>query len=551
MRFIDAITIPRSGRDPDDFCRSWDIIEAVQKLSNRPHTFVEYLSCPNGRARNAPPGKLYLDRDVYIGVDPPTPALIAKHAQEVLDHLMVLKTTLETDQNNLWFVVATRHGWCPAHGEHKLSFRPFIQGMTIRYTDIPSVIRFLHQQDFWDMSVYKPSEQLLAAINGNKGRIGGVLDERMLTPEAGHDNPLLYVVQHVEPNWKLLDLPEDFHAQPHAEPPPISGSRNGCSQYVDPIFVHDLVACLSVATSDDRERWIRVAMVLKNLGGDIFFDAWVAFSRRSIKFKGECDCRKTWDSLLSNSSIRGGSAFLLLCGVSVALNLGVVAFSTFLMIQLNLMTDEEVTWFAIKFGALMGLNFLAFLLAIKLLFATLMIIAIQLYAWEGVVVSGCIGGVVVVTLMLILHLDTAQGTTSAVRRIKAGVIDSAYQAAAAASEAAGERRRSEAVEAELRQAILELRFENQALRAQLAVVRDEKQQLQEAILVLNNQRRWPEGVGEVDPNIATSELVLLVQGGLVSAALRTIANAPREAAAAKAAHTILAFAGVLNGGRTQ
>lgn len=314
MRFINAITVPRSGRDADAFCLTWDNDVAVAKLSaSRPHTFAEYLRCPGGHHHNAAPGKLYLDRDVYVGADPPTPELIEQHTLAVRSRVMALTAALGTETNDLWSVVATRHGWCPAHGQHKLSYRPFVQGMTIRYTDIPHVIRFMHQEDFWDMSVYKPSEQLLAAINGHKGRIGNFLDERVLQPEDGYDDPLMYVVQHVEPDWILLDLPEDFHAQQLKRADARPRANPVCD--VDPVFVCDLVACLSVATSDDRDRWIRIAIVLKSLGCEHFFDAWVAFSRRSRKFNGEDDCRKTWDSLRSvdSVSVSGGVSIGSLC----------------------------------------------------------------------------------------------------------------------------------------------------------------------------------------------------------------------------------------------
>lgn len=44
-------------------------------------------------------------------------------------------------------------------------------------TSIPSVvIYFMHQEGFWDMSVYKPKELLLASINGCKGLVNKVDD---------------------------------------------------------------------------------------------------------------------------------------------------------------------------------------------------------------------------------------------------------------------------------------------------------------------------------------------------------------------------------------
>lgn len=307
MQFIDRITVKRSHRHPDSFCRSWDSYEAALKLSpwNPPRTFVEYLSCPDGDASRATPGKMYLDRDVYVGNEAPSQELIDDHLGQVRSNVQVLVDRMTTERNNLTFVVATRHGYCTSRQQHKLSFRPFIQGMSIRYTDIPRVIRLMDQEDFWDMSVYKASEQLLAAINCCKGQIGKVLDSRVLRPEPGAEDPLLYVAQHVHPDWEHLDLPQDYYSEDAPSQENDEREVGGC---VDPVFVSDLVACLGSATSDDRKRWLSVAIVLKALGagGDMFLGDWIEFSRRGTKFISQEDCQQTWSNLNVDGSARTG-----------------------------------------------------------------------------------------------------------------------------------------------------------------------------------------------------------------------------------------------------
>jgi hypothetical protein len=65
-------------------------------------------------------------------------------------------------------------------------------------------------------------------------------------------------------------------------------------------FVRSLLACLGRATADDRVQWIRVGTLLKKLS-PAFFGDFVEFSRLGEKFQGEDDCRKTWDSLSTES----------------------------------------------------------------------------------------------------------------------------------------------------------------------------------------------------------------------------------------------------------
>ena len=50
------------------------------------------------------------------------------------------------------------------------------------------------------------------------------------------------------------------------------------------------------------------------------------------------------------------SLFVLLTGTAIAMNMGCVALSTFLIMQLNLMCDDEVVWFVHGFSAYTGLG---------------------------------------------------------------------------------------------------------------------------------------------------------------------------------------------------
>ncbi|KAG2492784.1 hypothetical protein HYH03_008945 [Edaphochlamys debaryana] len=121
--------------------------------------------------------------------------------------------------------------------------------------------------------------------------------------------------------------------------------------------------------------------------------------------------------------IQGGGSqtvFVLICGGSVAFNLCCVALSTFLLVQLNLMTDDEVLWFTRSYSWVNGVNFVVFLFATLLLVATLMSIAIKLYDSSGIIVSGLIGGTIFVVASIIFMIDSGRKMA----RIRAGVGES-------------------------------------------------------------------------------------------------------------------------------
>lgn len=312
MRFIDSITVSRVGRLPEAYCRMWTREDVRAHVARVGHTLVEYLACPAHDPRAVAPGKLFLDRDVYVGKEPPSVSDVETHMQQVREKVHdIVKRLTVPQQTRLSFVVATRHGFCAAHGQHKLSFRPFIQGMRIRYTDIPRIIEAVGQTDFWDMSVYKQSEQLLATIFGCKGRLSGVMDGRILRPEPGNDDPLKYIVQAVDDEWPFLDLPSvDTEPTAFAVPtslPPSAGDHTPLSE-IEQCFVRALMDCLGACASDDRRVWINIGLVVKGLGGgDTFYPHWLAFSERGSKFGGAHAARKTWDGLRSVSGSGAGS----------------------------------------------------------------------------------------------------------------------------------------------------------------------------------------------------------------------------------------------------
>jgi hypothetical protein len=354
IRFISHLAAPRKETgDPATTDGLFSIeTKDVEKMLVRKHKFCEVLS-------QSAITKVYLDKDIYldieVGKDAPPDSVIKKYEKEVNDHVQTIIDMLETDDIDIDCVLATRHGPTQDPHKYKISFRPFLLGCEIRYTDIPALIQAAKQEEYWDMTVYKASEQLLAAIHGCKGNTKGYFDARILEMEKGHDRSrtLDYVAQHTDEKWPLLDLSEDFvrtqKEAADARKAELAGnklSRAGAAdtsnalvsrlktekEELDPEFVRGLVECLHAESATDRTIWIKVAFGLKAAYGmdtgeagaapgqdmgnieKAYFDVWLEFSKKAPqKFKGQEDCRKTWDSIRTTEAVEGGIRTGTLC----------------------------------------------------------------------------------------------------------------------------------------------------------------------------------------------------------------------------------------------
>ncbi|MCX7020710.1 MAG: hypothetical protein NTW26_00280, partial [bacterium] len=175
MLFLPRVDVPRSGRDPSTFSTDLDGPAALEALAQPGHSLVEFLC-------NHAVTKLDRDHDAYFDEAPSATQTAALRA-DVLNKASSIAMILCGAGRPVTVKLATRHGFCATKGRHKLSFRPFLQGVAIRYTDIPKIIAMQGQQGFWDMSVYKAAEQLMAGINGAKARDA----PRVLLPEEPGD----------------------------------------------------------------------------------------------------------------------------------------------------------------------------------------------------------------------------------------------------------------------------------------------------------------------------------------------------------------------------
>ncbi|PNH03860.1 hypothetical protein TSOC_010043 [Tetrabaena socialis] len=212
---------------------------------------------------------LYLDYDEVLE-SPLTPEILTDRKDKVIARLNALLGPFSEDKT-IGYSIASRHGFSPRHGKFKVSFRPFVRGLSIPYTEIPLLLRSMHQDNFWDMSVYKEGEQLLAAINGVKDRD----DPRVLTKEHFDDPDAWYVAQILDDNALPFHMPLDSSTTSSTS----STSSTLRESNVDAALVRDVLACLRSERFRDYASWRTVGFALKSLGDDVYLREFQDFSR--------------------------------------------------------------------------------------------------------------------------------------------------------------------------------------------------------------------------------------------------------------------------------
>lgn len=266
--------------------------------------------------------KIYLDRDEYLDLD-----LDQMTVQEVAQEKLIevrekvdaflnhISTAYGIDRSSMTYKVATRHG-ANAEGKVKLSFRPYIAGVKVKYTDIPALIKATGQGTFWDLHPYGKTQQLLAAINGTKGRVkvndgGYVQDTRVLRTENpdGDEDLADYIAQVIDDSWPLIEVKvSNIKTAPDTEATQraIFKKDDAPRDDVDAQFVADILECLGMHRVEDRSSWRSVGFALKlaSKGDPRFLDLFKAFSWRSAKYRTSFDqesCELLWEAGAENA----------------------------------------------------------------------------------------------------------------------------------------------------------------------------------------------------------------------------------------------------------
>lgn len=220
-------------RSQDTRAKAWVVTSRnVKRAKRRREEFAQYLTPSQLTARicQARAGHLYnehlqgadtltrvyLDYDAY---EDPTqcdtqPKMMSQYRgrlAEVIARANIVRDHLLGASPDVYYLLACREpGTDPKHdGKVKFSFRVFFQGVAIPYSKIPTLLAEAGQEDdgFWDTSVYKPGEQLLACVYGAKANDDG----RTLRPITTNGNrfkapqdPLMYTAQAIDPMWPVI-----------------------------------------------------------------------------------------------------------------------------------------------------------------------------------------------------------------------------------------------------------------------------------------------------------------------------------------------------------
>jgi hypothetical protein len=346
------MTIQRRDKHPDEFAPIVDASVATHRLGSIPrHTNLEYL-CDHTLTR------VYLDYDHYEpkealhGNNDAMRAAYRSCLKLVTDRANTVKSELAGIAPTCDFSLAARTpGVDPKHPDKiKFSFRVFFQGLAMPYTKIPQLLKMVGHDKFWDMTPYSASEQLLAGIFGIKN----TADNRVLLPINDEGRPLVcsacwtsgklgckdciakvdplpYTAQFIDPAWPTwmmeeVDMLADMPASSSTAPAPAASTSSatgapstgastvqtspaatpgtpGPTTSADllapnPQIVRALLQCISPARWDHRGSWVKMALMLFNLGGgtDLFYQDFVEGSKTSSKFTEEA-CRTLWGTL--------------------------------------------------------------------------------------------------------------------------------------------------------------------------------------------------------------------------------------------------------------
>lgn len=253
--------------------------------------------------------KPYFDSESYHD-NPPSPQLIDKlfsnFKSGVLRVFASQPSRVEPD-----IITAQRHGFDPKRKQHKVSFRAWVINYKIEYTLIKDAIIAVSCSDQFDVSVYKPGEQLMGCVGCTKGRG----DTRILTP-MDSDVPLsAYIIQHLEGDEEqfVLTVPPAVVGRSDDEHDAIDTTSPSPEEAAQLKLVadHPINRLTSVASAettlkylnllskhrwDDRQTWVSLATILKNSHGDELKDDWVQLSKLSPKFDAE-EAELVWDTV--------------------------------------------------------------------------------------------------------------------------------------------------------------------------------------------------------------------------------------------------------------
>lgn len=297
-----------------EFTQALDYTEAVSVLSRPGHCAYEFF-------RGERLVKPYFDRDFHIKKlkdpmrDRVAPEYVEKHRQEfhrMMQRIVDRMREVAGPEHVVSYYIAERHGFPPVKNEgsqgcYKLSFRGYVSGVRMQFSDVKLILDELDADDsYFDASVYSKSDNLMAAINGQKS----LTDERILLPSGEH-HLSNYIIQVTEPQWPLIQWPVSAPAKVE-----LVKTAAHSSGEVDDAYVRALISCINPMNRAKQYRsWQNLAWAMKDAGRlvgdpDMYFLDFVAISRQVPKYAKvpEHECRaEAWDKDQVDICGHGGS----------------------------------------------------------------------------------------------------------------------------------------------------------------------------------------------------------------------------------------------------
>lgn len=308
--FTRSIVRPKK-RSVEDEVLTGAVREEIASAFRRGHpvTYCERLQ--RSRSEWTKP---YFDRDLDVGDAVPDAAVIDDEYRVFRERIEQVMGGQDGFSGERHVVFGERHGYCAKKQQHKLSFRAWILGYKVRYTEMPGWIKSKGCEEYFDISVYKPSEQLMAlplCVKG-KGRDAKTgrnwYDSRVLTVRGmeaeevavRYDDVLIGILRGDEVALAIGGSSGGGSAgnrRRSGRPAPVPSVLLPVPAVMNvDDDVLPLLHMIDKRVWDERKEWLSIATALKNHAGDKYFDAWMQLSRMSPKYD-EADALRTWGSV--------------------------------------------------------------------------------------------------------------------------------------------------------------------------------------------------------------------------------------------------------------
>jgi P4 family phage/plasmid primase-like protien len=263
-----------------------DIDKAVETIKNG-GTYHEFFM-------NDCLTKIYLDieREYNEEVD-------EKEKNDILDACVgEINKIFEIDENfdaKRDIAVAQRHRWIKKGKimKYKVSFRFWIVGYSIKYTQIPQLFKDYNVGVVpvinvpFDMSVYGNNQLLNCVCNW---KIPNDKDYPLI-PITNHEIKA-FIAQYIGDARANINYPET------TKPNEVKNETKNVEEDVENQKLKDtyiLIDMLNADRADNYQTWMEVGWCLKNIDESLLCK-WIKFSEQSYKYK-EVECEKLWESM--------------------------------------------------------------------------------------------------------------------------------------------------------------------------------------------------------------------------------------------------------------